>query len=159
MTMKLTTFSIGLGCGAAAAVAFVLACGERVTGTIDAGAAADARAAVDAASPRDAGGCSCPEAEPPLTGRIKPVVATKRLTPERPFPSLEVDCPPHSVLLGGGCEYVPDASGLVVLVNSGPDRINTSPPFWSCDYYIMDRTVATEGDIYATAYCLVPPTP
>ena len=128
---------LSIASGAAAAVALMLSCN---------GSSAD----VDAQP-----ACNCPEAEPPLDGRIQILQEEAQLTAGVASEGVVVACPEGGVMLGGGCNYKDDNSGPISLRRAGPGE-QGNPHIWVCTYN-GDTVVGTEATIIGTAYCLLPP--
>jgi hypothetical protein len=129
--------------GAGSGVAFVLSCGDNLSGRVD--AAVDAPKAPDAAPI-----CDCPAAEPPLAGRFV-VVSNTRTLAAMGIGGNSALCPEGSQLISGSCtqDLVNPVPNLT-LQQSGFYAI--SPREWSCDFRNNEPFPVT---IRASATCLM----
>jgi hypothetical protein len=83
--------------GATSGIAFVLSCGDNLSGKANADAAVDAPKAPDAAPV-----CDCPAAEPPLAGRFMTLHETQTIGPNGLL-GWSARCPTGSQLISGSC--------------------------------------------------------
>jgi hypothetical protein len=131
-------FLLGAACGAAFAVAAVLACGDDSPGGAD--------AAVDAAE------CSCPAAEAPLAGRVMRRESRTDITANSGG-AQRTSCGPSEIPLGGGCSLVQVTDiEQVRLIQAGPAADGSSTQ-WVCRWF--NGTGAQVTGV-ATLNCLVP---
>ena len=136
--MKSLQLGINLLVGAGIGVAIVVACGDSTGSPIDA-ATADAH-------------CSCPEAEPPLAGRI---ISVEDI---RPASDIAVaKCPVGSTLLGGGCDIRADTGSEKLRMDRVGARTtdDTKDRTYICSWDNPDAVTITEATAWAK--CLVPP--
>jgi hypothetical protein len=83
--------------GAASGIAFVLSCGDNLSGRANADAAVDAPKAPDATRV-----CDCPAAEPPLAGRFVTIHNTAIMGPND-IMNQSARCPTGLQLISGSC--------------------------------------------------------
>ena len=118
--------------GAAAATAFILSCSD------------DAPADVDAAA-----ACDCPDAEPPLAGRIVRVLSDDVAIEANTQGAASAFCPAGGTLLGGGCA-LGDSNAAITLSQAlaAPDSEQ-----FACAW---NNPTNDANAMIATAICLVP---
>ena len=127
--------------GAIAGIILVLACGD------------DSPNEADAASV-----CDCPEAEPPLSGRIVLEEHTGTIHPGVDYSAAACDqvgdtFPP---ILSGGCRIVDSdvkASGEVQLVDSFRSGADPETQGWTCTFH---NGTADDVEVMVTLTCLQP---
>ena len=104
----------------------------------------------DDTEPADAAaGCDCPEAEPPLTGRV--VMVDEEGPPDSDAIIVSVNCPEGGLVLGGGCEITGDAANSLVLFEAGG---NDGGEAYACKW---ENPASVETTGRAWARCLLPP--
>lgn len=118
--------------GAAAATAFILSCSD------------DAPADVDAAEV-----CDCPEAEPPLVGRIVRVTNDTQVIDANAVGTAPVVCPTGGTLLGGSCDLA--ESNAEITLNRA--AAGSDPDSFTCKW---NNPTNEANTMIATAICLVP---
>ena len=133
-------FLLGVTCGAAFAVAAVLACGDDSPGSADAAV--------------DGGQCECPASEPPLVNRIVRVTSNRGEILPINTGGAATACAQGAILLGGGCSLV-DLNDIakVQLIHNGPP-VDGDPNAWVCRWFNAG-TASVTG--VATVNCYVPP--
>lgn len=136
--MKTTTTTLIASslASAAFAVTLVVACSD------DSPPPADAQ---------DAAVCDCPAAEPPLQGRIVPVVVPDTVPP-MDIAIATAQCQDGGILLGGGCREV-GLDGRIVIRSAGPMRIDPNRPGFHCSWL---STSPAAINVEAEAICLMP---
>jgi hypothetical protein len=140
---KLMTTTVTLAAGAILSAAVILACGNGSPGDADAAA------------------CDCPEAEPPLAGRIQ-VVEDVRNLGTAGGQSAAVLCESAAgaadwTLLGGGCIVDDDNDGDLILYQAGPIPFSESnSTLGGYDCLWRNPTSITIDAVKAYAICLVP---
>jgi hypothetical protein len=132
-------FVLGMTCGAALAVAGMLACSDDAPGDADAAT--------------DAGRCECPAAEPPLANRIVRVTGT-------PVEVLAVTaggntkaCPVGAIALGGSCT-VADRSSLLEMRLIEAGHPSDGSQAWSCEWFNSSNAPVM---VIASVNCYLPP--
>jgi hypothetical protein len=139
---KLMTTTVTLAAGAILSAAVILACGNGSPGDADAAA------------------CDCPEAEPPLAGRIQVVEDVR--SPGTAGGVAAVLCESATAaadwtLLGGGCRVDDDNAGDLILYQAGPipfSETNQTMGGYACNW--RNPISAPIDAVKAYAICLVP---
>jgi hypothetical protein len=133
-----TRFILGLSCGAAFALAAMLACSD------------DAPGAVDAA---DGGRCDCPAAEPPLANRIVRITGSAREVLPVARGGASTACAPGAIALGGSCTLAAGADlSQIRLIEAGHPA--DGPNAWNCEWFNSGNAAVTA---VAAVNCYIPP--
>jgi hypothetical protein len=137
---KLTSTAAALLAGAAFSAAIILAC--------------DGNSPSDA----DAATCDCPEAEPPLAGRIV-MVDDERNPGTSGYPVAVAHCESapgaHDwILLGGGCYVNDDNDEELILYQAGPAESHALGASYACRW--TNPTEITIDAVVSRAICLIP---
>ena len=117
--------------GAAGATAFILSCSDDAPDDVDAAAA-----------------CDCPDAEPPLAGRIVRATANGPIEANSPA-TAQVVCPTGATLLSGTCALEENAPDITLnFTEAGTDL-----PGFVCGW---NNPTNDANTMIVTAICLVP---
>lgn len=128
--MRTSRTLLTLLAGAGFATATILACSD------------------DSPSDADAATCDCPDAEPPLSGRIITRTVQEEIAPDGSA-GPAANCPTGAVLLGGGCR-LSTPNGSIPLIEAGP---TTNGIAYQC-VWESSSPMANTGT--AHAICLMP---
>ena len=118
--------------GAAAATAFILSCSDDAPGDVDAAAA-----------------CDCPDAEPPLAGRIVRVTNDAGAIAANNQGNASAFCPAGGTLLGGSCALGDSNAAITLSQALAPSDVEQFACIWN-------NPTNDANTMIVTAICLVP---
>lgn len=135
--MKVTSSILTLTAGAIFGIAFALSCGNGSPHVVDAS---------------DAAACTCPAAEPPLSGRIVEMDA-RYVIPANSVHQTHGSAactfgPSSGIPLNGGCTADLPLNGSIVLEQSAPEGVG-----WVCSW---SNPSNVDVSVHALVRCLMP---